>query len=377
MRLNKVSAGVLVSIFVMSAFNGVVFASSTNNLMNTTSTNNLMKTIESAIHSMASSLDSVRAKNLAESTAQYQSLILTNSLVFNSMYETWSFSLAGKVQLETVNVVFTVLNSGKPSFNIVMSEDPSLSSVTATEFQNATYHSSTLYNLNWSGYTIYGNSGATNPVYEANAIWVVPSANQPALLSCFLTHCDLGVWSGLTANSGGSSGIVQAGTDSGIYCFLWCGTSYTAWYEFYPAASVTCSNFPVSPGDAVESDVINYGQIGKSTTTYDVYVTNYHTLKVCSVLGQSDTSFAVPYYAQFIAERPYIGGLARLPNFGSLWMEAGMWYSGTWTFVSTPYNAGWYIKDVMQNGGNININVGPISSSTTDWTSTWLTSAGT
>jgi hypothetical protein len=207
------------------------------------------------------------------------------------------------------------------------------------------------------------------------------AVSEPQSYWCYFAHCDISTWPGLTAQYGGGNGIVQAGTESGLYCTVGCSYYYYGWYEFYPANSVTCSNFPVSSGDLVAADIINHAETGGSSTVYDVYVFNYSQSKTCSVTNQSFTGFTTPYYGQFITERPSFGGTpARLPKFGSVTM-AGAYidynYCGSNCNVgiSTPYGNGWYVLTTMVNGGNTNINVGSVSNNA--FTQTWLTSAGT
>jgi len=98
---------------------------------------------------------------------------------------------------------------------------------------------------------------------------------------------------------------------------------------------------------------------------------------VCSVIDQSFTSFTAPYYGQFIVERPSFGGtLARLPEFGSVTVTGDVYYSGAFQGIYGPYTSGWYIETFMNNGQGQNIGISSVSSSSA-FTQTWLTSAGT
>jgi hypothetical protein len=367
MKASTPLVGVIVSLFVLASLNGVVAANS--------SSSTLVKQMESNINSMAGTLNTQRAVNLAESTVVFHSYSSGYHVAFNSIFNTWSFDSQGDVTWKTVNVVYSISNSTGFNANLVITERPDLSIVMNTSLQIDPMKAGT--STNWSGYTFYGNSGATTPIYEAYSTWTVPAVSEPQSYFCFFAHCDLSIWPGLTAQTGGGSGIVQAGTDSGLYCTAGCSYYYYGWYEFYPASSVTCSSFPVSPGDSVGADIINHGEYGGSTTVYDVYVYDFTTGNTCSVTNHSFTSFTTPYYGQFIAERPSFGGtLARLPKFGSVTMSGDVYYSGSFTGIYTPYSNGWYIKTTMVNSGNTNINVGSVSSSS-NFKQTWLTSAGT
>jgi len=133
----------------------------------------------------------------------------------------------------------------------------------------------------------------------------------------------------------------------------------------------------VNPGDSAAADVVNEAAYGGSSTLYDIYVYDFTTGHTCSVTGHSFTRFNTPYYGQFIAERPIIqGSTARLPKFGSVTMGSSMYFSGALQGIYNAYQNGWYVKDIMQNSGNTNIQVGAVQTNSAI-TQTWLTSAGT
>lgn len=337
----------------------------------------LTNTIRSNIQGATANFDSQKAIGLAEASQGFQHESANHSLAFNSIFDTWNFDSSGSVTWITVNVVFSFSSSDGTTKNLVITEDPALTSVREVNVQNSTYHGGTSYSTNWSGYTFTGNSGATNPVYEAYAYWSVPTVSEPQAYFCFFAHCDLSLWAGLTATSGGSTGIVQAGTDSGLYCTVGCSYYYYGWYEFYPAGSVTCSN-SFSPNNVASADIYNHAENGGSSTVYDIYVYNLTTGTACSVTNHSFTNFNTPYYGQFIGERPSFGGSpARLPKFGSVTMTGDIFYPvNHYVGIYTPYSNGWYTKIIMQNSGNTNIQVGSVSSSS-GFTQTWLTSSGT
>jgi hypothetical protein len=299
------------------------------------------------------------------------------NIVFNSIFNIWSFDSHGDVVWKTVNVVFSVSNLSGFIANIVLTEDPSTPQVLNASLQTRVFtDSSTRTSSNWSGYSSTGNAVASTPIYEAYATWTMPAVSEPWSYACFFTHYDLAIWPGLTADSGGSGGIVQAGTDSGLYCTIGCSYYYYGWYEFYPVASVTCSN-SFSPSDSVETDIYNHAENGGSSTVYDVYVYEFTKRTVCSVTDQSFTSLTVPYYGQFIAERPTFGStLARLRKFGSVTLTGDVYYSGAFRGINGPYTNGWYIETLMNNGQGQNIGISSVSS-TSAFTQTWLTSAGT
>ncbi|HVB93140.1 MAG TPA: G1 family glutamic endopeptidase [Acidimicrobiales bacterium] len=98
---------------------------------------------------------------------------------------------------------------------------------------------------NWSG---YADTGAT--FRTLSSTWVEPTVNCTAggllgLPSLQATYSSF--WVGLDGY--GSSSVEQTGTDSD--CTSSHTPSYYAWYEMYPAGSVTIptAQYPVHPGD--------------------------------------------------------------------------------------------------------------------------------
>lgn len=337
---------------------------------------NLEKAIASNISAATQNFDSRKALSLAMDSSGFKEKTVGLGVQFNSIFDTWTFDSSGTVTWDTVNVVFSGTETNGSAVNVVVTEDPGLLSVVAVTTQHVALHATT--STNWSGYTFTGNAGGTAPVYEAYSSWTEPAVSEPQAYWCFFAHCDFAIWPGLTATSLGSTGIVQAGSNSGLYCTAGCSYYYYGWYEFYPAALVQCNNFPVSPGDSMAADIINHARTGGSSTLYDIYVYDFTSGRTCSVTNQSFTNFNTPYYGQFIGERLQWsdGSYSRLPKFGSVTMSGSIYYGGALQGIYNPYSNGWYTQVIMTNGGNTNIQVGSVSSSSA-FTQTWLTSAGT
>jgi hypothetical protein len=92
---------------------------------------------------------------------------------------------------------------------------------------------------NWSGYAVTG----TGAFRSASATWVVPTAR------CTPGHAtDASIWVGLGGYTDASQALEQAGTD--VDCGVHGHAGYSAWYELWPADSVTVS-LPVHPGDTI------------------------------------------------------------------------------------------------------------------------------
>jgi hypothetical protein len=130
----------------------------------------------------------------------------------------------------------------------------------------------------------------------------------------------------------------------------------------------------------MDIEVKNKAYNGGSSSDYEIYM---HTIsggsnKYWISIGLSYSSLTSPKWAYYIIERPTLGGstLATLGKFSSISVYGEMWYSGGYNGIQTPYNSGYRDKITMKNGsGTTLISTGAVSSSS--FTQTWLTSAGT
>ncbi|MDH2902211.1 MAG: G1 family endopeptidase [archaeon] len=213
-----------------------------------------------------------------------------------------------KVTLLTVLVILLVL----PSVTVVLSSAANKQSVSnsTNDTHNSKKHGSftcpvisgadsSTCSTNWSGYA--DNAG---PVTNVSGSWTVPTLSCPSSGSTYVA-----IWVGIDGYS--SSTVEQTGVlgqcSSGK-------ASYSAWYEFYPSASVTISGFSVSPGDNVTANVSYSG--GVFTTT----IKDLTTGATFSTTGT--VSNAARSSAEWIVERPALCSIFRcslstLSNFGS------------------------------------------------------------
>ncbi|HSZ35922.1 MAG TPA: G1 family glutamic endopeptidase [Acidimicrobiales bacterium] len=155
---------------------------------------------------------------------------------------------------------------------------------------------------NWSGYAVESPSQFT----EVTGTWVEPTA------SCTTSgHTYAAFWVGLDGYS--SKSVEQLGTDSD--CTKANSPSYYAWYEMYPAASVSISTtqYPVKPGDTLTASV------SRSGTSYTLALTSSEGWKFSTTQTGSDANSS----AEWIAEAPDTCVLifcsnAKLTDFGSV-----------------------------------------------------------
>jgi hypothetical protein len=140
---------------------------------------------------------------------------------------------------------------------------------------------------NWGGYAVTGSSGS---VTDVKGSWIVPSVTCTKRGSTYAA-----LWVGI---DGFSSGTVE---QTGVLMHCANGrASYSAWYEFYPAGSVTISGFSIAPRNKISAEVSYSSGTGEFTTT----ITNVNTGKAYStsslVGGAQESS------GEWITERPEV-----------------------------------------------------------------------
>jgi len=174
---------------------------------------------------------------------------------------------------------------------------------------------------NWGGYVVVGSTGSVTSVVGN---WTVPSltgdnaagGNRTTGGPCADTDVswyDASVWIGIDGFTSGT--VEQTGTSSDCYYGI---TYYYAWYEFYPAGSVTA--FYVNPGDHIEA-IVTYSATS-ATCCFATYLKDRTTGRVSYVSGMNVAS-ASENSAEWISESAATGlgtgvlVLLDLSNFGS------------------------------------------------------------
>jgi len=129
---------------------------------------------------------------------------------------------------------------------------------------------------NWGGYAV---TGADNSFTYAAGSWVIPAVTCESRQSSYAAF-----WVGIDGYS--SSTVEQTGTVSD------CDRGkpvYSAWYEFYPAVSVTINTIKVTPGD-VMSAWVSYAN--SEFTTWIEDVTTGVTFSISSAVSGAERSSA-------------------------------------------------------------------------------------
>ena len=122
---------------------------------------------------------------------------------------------------------------------------------------------------NWAGAVITSSN-----VTEVTGTFIVPKPTPPSGGSSSTQYCGA-AWVGIDGDSC-QSGLIQTGV---FWCVQNGATSYEAWYEYIPAASVAFSGITVSAGNEIKVTVTRTGAHGGVTTLENVStgVTKSHT----------------------------------------------------------------------------------------------------
>ena len=208
--------------------------------------------------------------------------------------------------------------------------------------------------LNWSGYAVPASSASAT---VASGSWIQPSVtcSGGASYASFWVGID-----GFNSNSVEQSGTL--GQCSGG------AARYSAWYEFYPAASVTISSITVHPGDSFSS-TISYSS---STGQFSLTITDVTTGKSFTTTGTA--SGAQRSSAECIAERPSIGGsITKLAKFGTVNFSQ---CNATINGVSGPFGSfsGVQSIDMVSRSGKLLAQTSALGSDQASFTVTWKAS---
>lgn len=335
------------------------------------------------MHAKASLLDKEKGISAAKAYSGFTSETRSDKSAYLSTFNEYTLDMINcTATLDTTNVVFSVIDAEGVERYVIVSEDPELTKPLKIRVQDELFKASTSSDsTNYAGYQFWGSSSpGVVPVYQAKANWLVPSVQAPNPSTLCDPWCNLAIWPGLSNTASGSTGIVQAGTFSKVFCNPSCTTSYKMWYEFFPASAIECSN-AVNLGNNVDTNVYSQAKNGGSQNLYNISVMNLSTGTSCGETGHDMSSMGTPYHGSFINERPKLSGTpVSLPQFTSDTMSNGIvYYDGATRNIYAPYSGGWYHKYTMKNpspGGTLNIGIGSVGSGG-QFLATWFSSANT
>jgi hypothetical protein len=213
---------------------------------------------------------------------------------------------------------------------------------------------------NWAGYAVvtYG----FNKVSDVKGSWTVP-ANTGATCNAN-QEWDSAFWVGIDGFT--SSTVEQTGTET--YCFE--GTvTYDAWYEFYPASSVTISK-TIYPGDSMSAEVK-----WVSGTTFTLSIQDTTAGHTWSFSTTGSVSGALRNSAEWIAESPFdILGELPLTPFGTAHFTSDTAVTTAHTGTIGSFTAGVYVINgvCFPSGSPIKLQTSELSNAGADFNVEYL-----
>jgi hypothetical protein len=362
--------------------------------------------IQSEIEKAEAKFDDKELRRKAEATGEFKDKIKGHQVEFNSVYSTWSFDPATceGLTLKDVNVVHSLRAEGEKesTTNLISHFDPNMKNVARVSKQVAKKSYATTYALtstNYAGYEVRRSTSWSGTKASWNVPNIVPNGKIASLSSwqvqC-MTTCSLATWVGLQDSR--SSKLIQGGSASDYTCGIVYnadGTSYgectrqqTLFYQFYPSASVDCTNTGTTDaGDEIYASVSTEylgSSVEGSQYKYSITVNNKTKGKACS--GNATYAGLTTSKAFFIGERPsgqgYYQGQLRsflhaLPKFPELQisqpsLKDGSTYKNLLQTQNTVGGVSFYMR-TMQNSGTTNVEPSVLGENGT-FTLKWLSS---
>ncbi len=224
------------------------------------------------------------------------------------------------------------------------------------------------YSTNWAGYVAaVGDmkNPMTHAVTKVVGSWVVPNLQGSAAPK---TWCSM--WIGIDGIAP-SKNVTQCGTEHDVENGM---QSHYAWYEMFPAPSVSLTNFAVNVGDRITATITYValpGILPQGNTLYIMQMTN-ETTKMYTLIPSIATTDLPRLCAEWIVEAPFLNETLPLSNFGTAYMSN---CSATINNITGGINnAAWNnqrMTMISTNGGTVKANTSPVSADGKSFSVTW------
>jgi hypothetical protein len=310
--------------------------------------------------SLEKTLDTAKAKSIASSHNEFSTRTAGKIASFGSIFNTWTIDKTTcNPSWDTVNVVYYLTDAnGKNGENLVFTIDPQLTKVMGVDEYVPTSFSTTQYSTNYAGYEFAADSTHSTVVTNSYGSFSIPTVSKPSGLNCYQSgtteNCEVGIWTGLTDNYGGSNSyLVQTGATAIRDCDS-SGNNCTSpdyiWYEAIGQGSGATQCGSASGGDSITAQVT---QDSFTSSTYHISTTDANNSHSCSA---TITSYGMtsPRVANFIDERPtHVADnkLDPLPSWTTNSITGDLTYGGVSHVIYTPYSSGYYQNDRMTTDG--------------------------
>jgi hypothetical protein len=373
------TVNIAVTILVSSLLLATSITITSTNATATDSIDNCDDKVRDSINSQVANIDKDKVRSVAENNDKFKAIKYVKEFkLISYTYSIDTSSCTGSLKNINAHYIAKEIDSGNPVKTITVIIDDKISKVEDVREGDIIYAYDYRDSPYWAGYSFYGNSYATNPVYESRARFYVPSVSKPTYPNYYQNNnacrtdlgynpCILAVWTGLT-NKGDPFGnaIAQGGSVGDVRCNAnGCTIEYYLFFEFYPQPAYECrSNPPYNAGDDIVATVTSNGKNGGSSTVYTITVNDYTNGLGCGIFNYNFDKIPNPAYAAFIYERAAYqtsSNHTTLPSFTDNTMQGWLYYSGSTKSISVPYSNGWYWKFHMVNSSTTNVAVTSVS----------------
>lgn len=332
--------------------------------------------IKDSINAQVADIDKDKVISIAEDDDRFKAIkdVDKEFKLISYTYSIDTNDCIGSLTNINVHYIAKRIDNGNPVKTITVVIDNKISKVEDVREGDIIY-APTANDTRWAGYSFYGNSYATKPIYESRARFSIPTVSKPTYPDYYHNRdacridlgrnpCILAVWTGLTDDP--RTRIAQGGSVGDVRCnSSGCTIEYYLFLEFFPEPAFECrSNPPHKAGDSIVATVTNDKKNGGSNTVYHITVHNYTNGLGCGVFNYNFSTMPNPRYAAFIYERAaYLteDNYTTLPYFTDNVMRGELYYDGSTKSISVPYSNGWYTQITMRNSNTTNVAVTTVS----------------
>lgn len=188
--------------------------------------------IKDSINTQVADIDKDKVKSIAEDDDRFKAIkdVDKEFKLISYTYSIDTNDCIGSLTNINVHYIAKRIDDGNPVKTITVVIDDKVSKVEDVREGDIIYAPYD-YTLNWAGYSFYGNSTATKPIYESRAKFNIPTVSKPTYPDYYHNRdacridlgrnpCILAVWTGLTnqADYRGRNGIAQGGSVGDVRC---------------------------------------------------------------------------------------------------------------------------------------------------------------
>jgi hypothetical protein len=396
MRKSNATKWMSATILLLMMMTPLVYASSSDSSSSAACSS---ATLDRQMLNTSIPISQTTAKNYAQSSSLYSSIVEDNSSAFTGTGNQWDLNF-GKcsVSLSGVLVNYLLNSTSGPAFILTFEVNPTTGIVSNYGVHN--WFSASIATNASETYSGYGVAVATHPSGESDEVnytgtyWLAPTVSNDASPGCGSSgssQCSMAIWTGLQNSTYDGPDhvvapgeVIQTGTIFTDSCSASCSSSYYPFSEFTSGttsgiyeSSISSCTWNVTPGDDMVASVGSQAVVnGTSGKAFYTFLEDDTTAKACDYpyntsgspkcnLGGNQVTCKIEgheYYADYFLERTQCGSSCfyQLPDFTNFDFYRGeMLNSSTGNYPY--YNDGYGIGSSMSNSGTVNTITGTMS----------------